>query len=183
MTSKILPTPEYLRKRLRCEPETGKLFWLDCDEKQQRWRTAWAGKEAFTALDRGGYKHGCIDFLKLRAHRVIWAMHYGVWPSDEIDHINGVRDDNRIGNLRVVSRHENMRNAAMHKNNTSGVCGVSWSKACCKWRAHIMVDRKQIHLGVFDDVADAVAARLAAEREYGYTDRHGKEPAIRYGVR
>lgn len=59
--SKVLPSAEYLRKRLRYEPETGKLFWLDYEGMPQRWRTRWVGKEAFTHVKSHGYRVGRID--------------------------------------------------------------------------------------------------------------------------
>lgn len=173
MTGKNLPSIDYLHKRLRYEPETGKLFWQDCEEMPKRWRTRWAGKEAFTSDNGKGYRQGSIGGMYFEAHRVIWPIHYGEWPSDQIDHINGVRNDNRISNLRVVTAKENRRNASMRSDNTSGVCGVYWHKAGGKWHARIMVDGRSKHLGLFTTFDAAAAARAEASRRYGFTDRHG----------
>lgn len=172
MTDKNLPSIEYMHKRLRYEPETGKLFWRDCEEMPKKWRTRYAGREAFTAVSQG-YRQGDIDGVKFWAHRVIWASHYGEWPSDQIDHINGVRDDNRISNLRVVTNQQNQRNASMQRNNTSGVCGVEWHKASGKWQASIRINGRRRHLGLFTALEDAAEARAEASRRYGFTDRHG----------
>lgn len=173
MTDKNLPSIEYLRKRLRYEPETGKLFWLDCEDMPQRWRTRWAGKEAFTADNGKGYLNGNINGKIFLAHRAIWALHNGECPAGHIDHINGVKSDNRISNLRVVTRQENMRNRSMQKNNTSGVNGVYWNKLNKKWLASIRVDGRQKHIGLFTTIEAAAVARAEASRQHGFTDRHG----------
>ena len=173
MTTKELPTVDYLRKRLRYEPETGKLFWLDYAEMPSHWRTRFAGKEAFITVNGHGYRTGNIDRAKFRAHRVAWAIHYGQWPSRQIDHKNGVRADNRIENLRVVTPQENMRNSKMRCDNASGVSGVSWVKARGKWLARIKIDGRPKHLGLFDSIEDAAAARAEASARYGFSSRHG----------
>lgn len=173
MTKENLPSIEYLHKRLRYEPETGKLFWRDCEEMPEWWRARYAGTEAFTPDDGRGYRSGAIGGVKFKAHRVIWALHTGEWPSDQIDHLNGFRDDNRIINLRVVTSKENNRNASMQRNNTSGVCGVYWHKAAGKWKAQITVDGSYKHLGLFTAFEDAAEARAEALRQHGFTDRHG----------
>jgi hypothetical protein len=173
MTDKNLPSVEYLRKRLRYEPETGKLFWLDCEDMPNCWRAKWSGKAAFTAVGFWGYRIGAINNVSFLAHRISYALHHGNWPSDQIDHINGVRDDNRIANLRVVSPQENLRNASMRSDNTSGVCGVYWHKQTEKWQARIKVDGRFKHLGLFTSIEAAAAARAEASVKYGYTDRHG----------
>lgn len=184
MTSKTLPTPEYLRKRLRYEPETGKLFWLDCDDMRPQWKSRFVGKEAMITMSSHGYFSARFSGCAVYAHRVIWAMVHGEWPVGEIDHINGNRSDNRIENLRHVTKSENAKNKRRPSNNSSGVSGVHWFKRDQKWQAQISIGSgRSKHLGYFSTLEEAAAARLAAEREYGYTDRHGKEPAVRYGVK
>ena len=179
--TKDLPSPELLRKLLRYEPETGKLFWLPRPAKMfsdQRsfnaWNARYADKEALTALDGQGYNTGSIYGKKYNAHRVIWAMAHNAWPVGDIDHINGMRTDNRLINLRNVSRSMNRRNAKMQSNNTSGHNGVSWYAGTGKWRADIRIDRVQKYLGSFPNIADAIAARKAAEADHGFTERHGQ---------
>lgn len=173
MTDLKLPTIEYLHKRLRYEPETGKLFWRDCEDMPNSWRAKHAGKEAFTAIDGEGYKLGTVNRQTLKAHRVIWTMHYGKWPCSQIDHINGAKTDNRIVNLRVVSNAENARNRPMRSDNTSGVTGVCWNKAARKWMARVCVDGRNNYIGCFDTIAEAAAARAEVLRHNGFTDRHG----------
>ena len=173
MTDKNLPSAEYLRKRLRYEPETGKLFWLDCEDMPQSWRARYARKEAFTSDNGKGYRNGGINGKIFLAHRAIWAIYYGKWPSDQIDHLNGAKHDNRISNLRVVTQEDNNRNKPMHKNNTSGVNGVYWNKLNKKWQAYINVNGRQKHLGLFATIEAAAVARAEASRQHGFTDRHG----------
>ena len=88
--------------------------------------------------------------------------------STDIDHIHGKESkyDNRKSNLRVVTHSQNGMNRDLQSNNTSGVVGVSWFAKTNQWRAHIMVNRKFIHLGLFDKFEDAVKARKQAEEKY-----------------
>lgn len=164
---------DYLRERLHYDPETGKLFWKDCEAMPKYWRTRWANKEAFTTL-KLGYLSGMVCSIEFGAHRAAWAVHYGKWPDGEIDHINGVRTDNRISNLREVSHQENMKNATMKKNNTSGVTGVFWHKPRKKWQVRIWVDQKNKSLGYYDTIEEATKVRQEANEKYGFTERHGK---------
>jgi hypothetical protein len=172
MTYKNLPSIEYLRKRLRYEPETGKLFWLECEEVHRSGRAA-HNKEAFTPKTKHGYLHGSIDGKKLYSHRVAWAIYHGAWPQKQVDHINGDRADNRISNLREVSNAENAKNRGLMPHNKSGVCGVYWCKANQNWVASIKMDGKNKHLGSFSDISDAKEARKEAQSLLGYSKRHG----------
>ena len=92
----------------------------------------------------------------------------------QIDHENGDRSDNRIANLRDVPPSENMRNVKRHITNTSGHVGVFWYKPRNKWVARITVNYTLHHLGYFTDIADAIAARKAAEIFYGFHKNHGR---------
>lgn len=185
MAAKTLPTPQYLRQLLRYEPESGKLFWRERPADlfkpdgyrtpegcAANWNSRWAGKEAFTATNGPGHLHGRIDYKAYLAHRVVWAIHYGEAPKHEIDHINHNPADNRIENLRDVSHAENQRNHPLRKRNKSGTHGVAQLK-CGKWYSRIKNGGKLIHLGYFDRLEDAVAARKAAEARLGYHANHG----------
>lgn len=136
------------------------------------WNSNFADKPALTAFDKYGYKRGAVLGVQVKAHRVIFAMYHGYWPT-EIDHINHNRSDNKISNLRNVSRQQNCRNLSISKNNTSGVIGVYWTKARNIWRAQINTNGKHIHLGYFEDKIDAIAARKEAESKYGFHKNHG----------
>lgn len=172
--------PAILPVLLRYEPETGKLFWrrrpreyFVSDKGFACWNGKHAGQEAFTSTEgRHLYHNGRILGRSLKAHRVIWALVHGKWPTGQIDHINGNRQDNRLVNLREVSRLENHRNMKRFKNNTSGHAGVIPFKG--RWQARITVDYRGIHLGTFDTVEEAVAARAQADIKYKFHKNHGR---------
>lgn len=92
----------------------------------------------------------------------------------EIDHINHVRNDNRLCNLRFVTRSENRRNQSVNSKNTSGVTGVCFLKARKKYMAQISVDRENIYLGIFETLEEAAEARRQADRKYKFNNNHGK---------
>jgi hypothetical protein len=173
-----LPPVDYLRQRLRYEPDTGKIYWRDYASMPKSWRARYAGREALTYVKPSGHQMGRIDRKAYQAHRIAWALHHGEDPAGEIDHINHDPLDNRIENLRVVSHQENHRNTSLRKNNTSGAMGVSWFAASRKWSAYLMVDGRKKHLGYFHDHGDAVAARRAAEARYGFHTNHGVEATV-----
>lgn len=178
---KDLPSPEILRKLLRYEPETGKLFWRErtpdmfTDQRLfNSWSAKHANKEAFTANKSGGYKNGIICGVGVSAHRLIWALTYGSWPNGIIDHMNGDTSDNRIVNLRCVSQVENQRNQFQRKDNKSGFTGVHFCKASGKWVAQCYGENsKRIFIGRFSNKSDAIAARMAAQKDNIFTSRHG----------
>jgi len=99
---------------------------------------------------------------KIYLHR--WLMNP---PKNlKVDHINHDTLDNRRSNLRVCTNAENMRNATIRSNNTSGVTGVSWVIPISKWVARIRVNKIDIQIGCFKDFEDAVTARKRAEEQY-----------------
>ena len=124
--------------------------------------------------DGRGYKTVSVDYARYKAHRLVWFHHYGEWPDGPLDHINGVKTDNRLSNLRLVTQAINLRNQKLRKTNSSGVCGVYWHKGCGKWYACIHVNYKNKHLGYFVNKEDAIAARKQAEFEYGFHPNHGQ---------
>ena len=122
-----------------------------------------------------GYLMVSINSKQRRAHRVAWELYYGEPPNGSIDHINGVRDDNRICNLRVVSIAENNRNMRAGNRNTTGILGVSWERDRSKWLSYIGVNKKRhMKLGRFDDFFEACCVRKSAEIKYNYHENHGR---------
>lgn len=111
-----------------------------------------------------------VSFL---SHRVAWLLHYGRWPSKNIDHRDGDGRNNKIDNLREAGPKQNSLNLKLNSSNSTGVTGVYWKKQSRKWIACIGQNRKQIHLGSFDSFEGAVTARKEAERKYGFSERHG----------
>jgi hypothetical protein len=151
-------TQERLKQVLRYEPETGLFYWVE--HKMNR-KIGWFGG----ATNRDGYLQIMINKRCYGAHRLAWLYVHGVWPDKDIDHINGVRDDNRIENIRLASKSENQQNRTSNKNNKSGISGVSWHKAAKKWRAYICVNYKIKHLGLFEEFDKAKECYLAAKAE------------------
>jgi hypothetical protein len=101
----------------------------------------------------------------IRAHRLIWLLHYGYMP-EFLDHVNGVRNDNRIENLRVATRTQNQMNLKKRVNNSSGCSGVYWNKQRNKWAARIQFNCKSKHIGLFSSIEDAIVARKIAEQKF-----------------
>jgi hypothetical protein len=128
----------------------------------------YAGTEAGTDHSNG-YRQVTINKKKYFLHRLAWFYVHGEWPPHEIDHINGIRNDNRLCNLRCVTHKENLKNLRIPKNNTSGVVGVSWSNKDSVWTSQIKVSGKAIYLGSFIKFEDAVKARREAEKKYNFT--------------
>lgn len=157
---------EFLLKNFRYNPDSGQLFW-----KLRRSRSA-PGSIA-GSIDHEGYVIVALEGVRYRAHRIIIAMVYGLFP-DQVDHVDGDRSNNRIKNLRLVNNQQNSMNQKIRRNNTSGVMGVCWHKRYGKWVAHIRVDGKSKYLGAFDVLEDASAARRSAEIENGFHENHGK---------
>lgn len=173
-----LPIPE-LRKHVSYDPATGEFTWVvrtvvDRLGRTQRRRS----EQPFTIRSGSGYLVGTVLGVRLFAHRCAVALYFGEWPEQEVDHINGVRDDNRMVNLREVSPTQNRRNMGVTARSASGVLGVSWQSSRRKWRACITVDNKHVHLGRFDCVAEAIKARKCAEREHGFHENHGTRKCL-----
>lgn len=175
-------TAEIAREFLRYEPDTGKLFWRERDIKWFKgenraaaWNSRFSNTEAFITITVKGYKRGSVFGKLYFAHRIIWLMLFGSWPTDQIDHINRVPSDNRIENLREADSKENGRNRKCSSTNKSGTIGVSWYKSSKTWQAQIKVDGRQIYLGRFEDLNAATKARKRAEVRFGWPINYKKD--------
>lgn len=149
MASNIL-TQDRVKTLLSYDPDTGFLTWRKTNRR--------AGTRHYS-----NYRNVFVDGRCYIEHRVIWLYAHGEWPSVDIDHINRQRDDNRLQNLRLATREENCQNQPVRKTNRSGRTGIYFHKISQKWAAVISVRKKQLHLGVFDTLEEAVAARENAE--------------------
>ena len=109
-----------------------------------------------------GYVKISFDGVRYYAHRLALAYVNGVMPPDQADHINGIRNDNRISNLREATGSQNGMNKPVQKNNTSGFKGVSWNKDRGKWAASVNINKRKIHLGLFDSLESAANAAASA---------------------
>lgn len=161
-------TPELLHELF--EYRDGQLYWKVSRQRVQRDRGP-AG--AIVKRGRGhGYVRIGINKNIYYAHRLIWMLHKGYMPAC-IDHVNGIRHDNRIENLREVTPQENSFNAKTKCTNTSGVKGVSWDRKNQKWQTYITFNGKQTGLGRFSDIEEAEAVVRAARAKYhGEFARH-----------
>lgn len=174
-----------LPKLLRCDFQTGKLYWLvrtldtpGCAAWTSRtlngWNARYAGKEAFYTLSNTGYRQGYIHDRMYHAHRVVFALAHGRWPEGNIDHIDHDGLNNAPSNLREVSQADNMRNQRLYSNNATGVCGVHLDKRSGKFCAEIGSKDNRERLGRFFTLEEAAAARREAEKRKGFHENHGK---------
>jgi hypothetical protein len=152
---------------LSYDPDTGVFKWLDPDSNKYV-----PGGVAGTRNTKG-YIQLWFKGGRGLAHRLAWLYVYGEIPCGQIDHINGVRDDNRISNLRVVENQDNSKNRRMRKDNKIGIQGVRMRGDASTWVASIAVDFKQVHLGSFPTLLDAACARKSAEIKHGFHANHG----------
>lgn len=125
------------------------------------------------SLSTHGYRVGRVDGVEYRASRLAWKMMTGTEPLI-MDHINGVKDDDRWENLRSVETKTNNCNRKISSRNTSGYTGVYWTARKRKWRATIKFDGKIIYLGYHRNIEDAAKARRTAEENLGYHKNHGR---------
>jgi hypothetical protein len=117
------------------------------------------------SVNADGYVKVTINNKKYCAHRIIFMMQYG-YILAEVDHINCNRSDNRIENLRAVSRNQNRYNVNGYKNNTSGVKGVSWKAPINKWQVAVNINGKRKYIGVFKDFELAELVAMEARHKY-----------------
>ena len=125
-----------------------------------------------------GYLFANINKKKVYLHRFIYEDFHGPIPDGLfIDHINMVRHDNRIENLRLVTGSQNQQNRLCQKNSTTGAKGVSWHKGKCKFMAKIKLHGKASHLGYFDTIEEAKTAYAVAASKL-----HTHNPVVRQEV-
>lgn len=170
-------TADVLRSLFASDSISGKLFWKRRDrhlfsneQSCSAWNTKYAGKEALTAIGGHGYHHGSALGVALRAHRVMWCLHNGSIPKGmEIDHIDRVKTNNSLSNLRIATRSQNARNTSGHNSRrVSEFKGVRRS-ANGKWDAVSSDDSGSVYLGRFPN------QQLAAEAYNSYvSESHGE---------
>jgi hypothetical protein len=147
------------------DPVLGDLRWRARDDRDHSWNMRFADEIAGSDQANGYHYVNFNGKLRL-AHRIAWFYMTGDWPVGQIDHINGIRSDNRWLNLRVVTQTQNSANQGLRSTNSSGVKGVSWSKAKNLWLATIVVNGKSIFLGYHKTLDEAASARAAANEKY-----------------
>lgn len=162
---------EELHEWLSYDAATGVMRW-----KKSRGARAPTGGVVGTPKAENDYLIFQVKRVLYRLHRVAWAMHYGVWPDDEVDHRNLNRQDNRIENLRIASREKNAANAP---NRIPGRLKGTATRPKGGFTAQIGVNRKKVHLGCFDTEEAAHAAYCAAaEKYFGSFARAGRSSLL-----
>ena len=173
--TKPLPSIDYLRECFSIDYSTGLLTWVTrprshfmSDRAFSVWNARYATKPAGYVDKHTGYRRIGINDKSFNASRIVFFMISQIDPCNaHIDHVNGIRTDNRFSNLRIATCAENTWNiAAPNKNSRSGVRGVSWNKNDKVWHAQIMVNGEQTKLGAFHNINDAATAYRAAQLKF-----------------
>jgi len=142
-----------------------------------RWKVARGCKQKGSIAghnEAGAYVVIRIDNIKYKGHRLAWLYMNGELPDCDIDHVNHNRYDNRIENLRTVTRALNNKNRPKSPDNKSGTTGVCFHKTIGKWQSFIRVNGVQKYLGVYITLLAAETARHVANIKYGFHKNHGK---------
>ncbi len=154
---------EYIKSILKYDKKTGNLIWKITNRRMK------AGKVAGN-IRKDGYIGIGLNGKHYLAHRIIWFITHNSFPKNQIDHINHIRSDNRIENLREVNNSENQKNQRKGKTHQMG---VFWRENRQKWMAYISSHNKRYYLGSFANFNDAVKARKKGEVKYGFHINHG----------
>ncbi len=166
-------TQEKLKELFFYDPLVG-YFTRKCD-RGNRW---YKGDIAGYIGDR--YLRIQIEGKNYQAHRLAWLYVYGYFPESDIDHIDRNKTNNKIANLRGVSRSCNIRNTGNTVTNTSGVKGVSYYKSRNRWVVRIRNGKIEKHVGYYKNFDNAVCARLAAEQCLNWSNCDSSSPAYQY---
>jgi hypothetical protein len=152
-------TQQELKEILNYDKDTGIFTWKIATSNR-----VYVGKEVSSKRNTGYISIGIKnkDYL---VHRLAWLYVYGYLPK-YIDHINSIRADNRIENLREVTKTQNNQNSVIRKNNTSKVKNVAWHKQCKKWHVSLCVNNKRISFGLYDDLDLASLVAQEARNKY-----------------
>lgn len=159
MAAKHYITHDNLLERVIYNPATGIFSWIKIPSNRR------SKPNIIGSDDMYGYKTVRLDGISYKLHRLAWFYFYKTWPLGDIDHINGCRSDNRIENLRDVTRKINLENRTVLTNNKStGFYGAYYDKRKNKFYACISQNNKKIHLGFFDSAEDANKAYIEAKK-------------------
>jgi hypothetical protein len=139
------------------DPETGVMIWVNTGRR-------------ISNKDKDGYLTTSLRIngkrIYYRVHRLAWLYVYGEFPKGPLDHINRIKIDNRICNLRIADDSLNSHNIEMWNTNKSGIKGVSWYKRTKKWQAILYWRGKSIFLGTYANIEDAKDAYAQASLKY-----------------
>lgn len=160
MIHKQLPSQDRIGQLLSYDSRTGELYWKITQSNVIR-----SGSKAGSLNNANGYVRIKLDKIMYAAHRLVWKMHTGKDPAHHLDHINGIRSDNRIENLREATNSQNIAAAKLNKISKSGKTGVYYIERLGKYTAAFRKNRKYNYLGLFGTLQEAEAAYLKAFKE------------------
>ncbi|ECV1080054.1 hypothetical protein EBL29_21240 [Salmonella enterica subsp. enterica serovar Cerro] len=169
MQYKEIPIEE-IKEFISYDELTGEMKWI----KSGRGITK--GSPVAKAKLRNGYMKVNFKMKSYLAHRVAYSFIHGPIPDGmEIDHINGIKDDNRISNLRLATRMQNSMNVAINHRNTSGVKGVAWDAGRSRWIASVSANGETFNIGRFKSIHAAERAVInARNKTNGEFSNHGE---------
>ena len=160
---------DYLSEFLEYNHESGEF----------RWKTRITGScpEFWFVPKDCGKGAGSIDVFGSRyiCTHLAWLLYWGVWPVNEIDHIDGNDQNHRIGNLRDVPHPVNMKNMAIRSDNKTGHAGISVEKKSGRYLACVSINGKTKRIGSFTSLTDAVEARNRESERIGFHENHGRK--------
>lgn len=160
-------TQDLLRKHFKFNPKTGSISWL----LPTSWRVK-VGDEAGSVTVQG-YRTIRLFGTLTPAHWLMWFNKHGYWPTEELDHKNGNRQDNRLRNLREGTKLVQSQNQKKYVTNTSGHPNVSWNVGRQRWMAYISIDKRRIMLGQFKEFERAcTAAKLGKAKYHAFQPIH-----------
>jgi hypothetical protein len=145
-------TQQELKELLHYNQDTGIFTWI-------------AKNKIAGGINSQGYVAIKIKNKIYKAHRLAWLYVHGVWPSI-VDHINRIKNDNKLSNLRLATQSENQFNSNLRKDNTSGIKGITWHKPAKKWLVQIRINKKKTYIGIYEDFEMARIAIDLARKKY-----------------
>ena len=153
---------EFLKEHFSYDPETG--FFIRIKTRMSKC----VGKPAGSLIKQSGYYVLSIGNKRYQSHRVAWAITYGKWPDGDIDHINRVRTDNRLSNLRECTRGQNRLNSHRPHKSSTGIKGVSYNPVYRKkpWRAVVMFNYQKVLDKSFATAEEANEAAIEARNRF-----------------
>lgn len=161
------PTQETLKEFLSYDPNTGELTWIKKPSK----KTVLNSRAGGSSVE--GYRSFTFKGKKYPEHHIVWCWVYGFYPEHQLDHINQVRDDNRIINLREVTKSENARNRARGESQLDEA-GIWYCQRRQRYVAEITLNGKKVYQKTFIDIDQAIEERRAKAIELGFHENHGK---------
>lgn len=162
------PTQTQLREYLSYDENTGELVWIKKPSKKTV-----LNSRAGSLVTTTGYRSIHIFGKSYPEHHIIWCWYYGYYPTKQIDHIDQIRDNNRIKNLREVTQAVNSRNRSRRRNTRVEEAGIWFNRRTRRYVAEITLNQKKVYQRSFENVEDAITSRKAKLIELGFHENHG----------